>query len=357
MKSALRPTLLATLMGLMTPHCTQGPDNSSNLYTGIDTLPEAIPIELQLEGEAGQRDAQFSGMAWCGDHLILLPQYPAFPSRGSGGYLFSIKKQDLLSAIKDPSETVLIPHKIAIESPDFLALYPGYEGYEAITFGTGTDSLIAWVTLEVEPSEGNAYGILLRGRMTNNMTTFTIDTLPNARIASQSNVPNMAEETLLLINDSTVLTFHEANAISGNSESGVAHCLTASDFEPCGTYPIPVIPYRITDATEVDSAGRFWVINMFYPGEKELSYPSDPIANQFGIGSSHTSHQKVERLLELEIKENRIDLAEDCRPIYLSLTTAPGESRNWEGIARLDSLGLLIITDTYPKTILAFVPF
>jgi hypothetical protein len=30
--------------------------------------------------------------------------------------------------------------------------------------------------------------------------------------------------------------------------------------------------------------------------------------------------------------------------------------RNWEGLARLDPRGFLLVTDTFPGTILAFVP-
>lgn len=52
----------------------------------------------------------------------------------------------------------------------------------------------------------------------------------------------------------------------------------------------------------MDAQSRFWAINMFYPGEEELAVVEDPIA-------------------------------------------------------RLDSLGLLIVTDKFPETMLGFVPF
>jgi hypothetical protein len=32
------------------------------------------------------------------------------------------------------------------------------------------------------------------------------------------------------------------------------------------------------------------------------------------------------------------------------------KSRNWEGLARLDKKGFLMIVDEHPRTILAFVP-
>ncbi len=45
----------------------------------------------------------------------------------------------------------------------------------------------------------------------------------------------------------------------------------------------------------------------------------------------------------------------DRAPIQLTLVDE-ATVRNWEGIARLDGRGFLIATDTYPATILAFVP-
>ena len=40
--------------------------------------------------------------------------------------------------------------------------------------------------------------------------------------------------------------------------------------------------------------------------------------------------------------------------IYLELLN-DGSGRNWEGLSKLNDLGFLIVTDTFPKTILAFV--
>ena len=34
-----------------------------------------------------------------------------------------------------------------------------------------------------------------------------------------------------------------------------------------------------------------------------------------------------------------------------------GVARNWEGIARLEGRGFLLVTDQFPDTILAFVPY
>jgi len=43
-------------------------------------------------------------------------------------------------------------------------------------------------------------------------------------------------------------------------------------------------------------------------------------------------------------------------PVELELIDAQ-TSRNWEGIARLDKRGFLVVTDEHPGTILAFIPY
>jgi hypothetical protein len=32
-------------------------------------------------------------------------------------------------------------------------------------------------------------------------------------------------------------------------------------------------------------------------------------------------------------------------------------ARNWEGVVRLEDRGFLLVTDTFPRTLLGFVPF
>jgi len=43
----------------------------------VEGVREASQFEIDLEGPIASAQAEVSGMAWCGDQLILLPQYPA----------------------------------------------------------------------------------------------------------------------------------------------------------------------------------------------------------------------------------------------------------------------------------------
>ena len=46
----------------------------------------------------------------------------------------------------------------------------------------------------------------------------------------------------------------------------------------------------------------------------------------------------------------------DAPPLQLQLR-GDGKARNWEALAVLEGRGLLVATDTYPETVLGFVPF
>ena len=60
-------------------------------------------------------------------------------------------------------------------------------------------------------------------------------------------------------------------------------------------------------------------------------------------------------LLEFKLLEDKI-IRTERQPINIKLSEF-GDSRNWEGIVRLDDIGFLIATDKFPGTILAFLPY
>jgi hypothetical protein len=116
----------------------------------------------------------------------------------------------------------------------------------------------------------------------------------------------------------------------------------------------PNVEYRITDVTDVDSHGRFWALNYFWPGEKKRLLPAeDGILNGFEEGTTHAQYDHVERLVEFKINSKEI-VRTNTAPIQLVMEE---KSRNWEGLVRLDKKGFLMITDEHPRTILSFIPF
>jgi hypothetical protein len=121
-----------------------------------------------------------------------------------------------------------------------------------------------------------------------------------------------------------------------------------------GTLPFPTVEYRVTDATELDDDGRFWVINYFFPGELALRPSEDPIAAAYGEGPTHAARSGVARLLEMQVTAQGVTLV-DRPPVQLEL--GPLSLHNWEGIVRLEDRGFLLVTDKFPETILGFVPY
>ena len=68
-------------------------------------------------------------------------------------------------------------------------------------------------------------------------------------------------------------------------------------------------------------------------------------------GETHEKFDHVERLVEFKIDGNKI-YKTDTLPIQLVLDK---NSRNWEGLVRMDKKGFLMIVDEHPRTMLAFI--
>ena len=118
---------------------------------------------------------------------------------------------------------------------------------------------------------------------------------------------------------------------------------------------MPFIEYRITDVTKIED-NKFWAINYFFPRDSVLLRPSDDLLVQkFGEGESHLRSDRVERLIEFEMKGGVLNLTNRA-PIQLVLE-GENTSRKWEALSRYDNEGFLLATDKYPTTMLVFVPF
>ncbi len=95
----------------------------------------------------------------------------------------------------------------------------------------------------------------------------TIDTDDMTTIVPQVNIKNMGYESLITVKYQLLAVF-EANGANVNHEAKAQYFSTA--LKSKASVAFPNIEYRITDATEVDSKGRFWALNYFWPGEKSV---------------------------------------------------------------------------------------
>lgn len=316
-------------------------------------VPQEVAVtQLPLQGPLSEAKAEVSGMAWFGDHLILLPQYPKGKRARDDGAIYSLPKQDILDCIDGKTSCTLVPRAIRFDSDGLESTIAGFEGYEAIAFHGNT----AYLTIEAGLF-GRMSSYLVRGELSDDLTLLRLDKGQIVKVPLDVQISNFSNEALLIYNDHVVL-FYEANGAAAYPDSRAR--VYNLDLEEITSLDVPPLEYRLTDVTQPDDQGRFWASNFFFPMDVKILPKVDPLAEKWGKGPTHAQTIVVERLVELQLPdelqiENGGIALIDAPPVQLVL--AEGYiPRNWEGIARLDERGLLLATDTFPGTILAFVP-
>jgi len=289
------------------------------------------PIYITLNGDITNPDQEVSGLAWHNDNLILLPQYPE-------NKIYSIPKKQIVEFL-DSVRTTILPKEIKWNSSCVDKQIKGFEGYESIIFNDDT----VYVTIEAEKSKKNS-GFIARGIINSN--EIKIDKKSLTKIKTPVTLNNMTYETILIYKNS-VITIYEVNSTKVNKKP--VYYQFDKDLKINIIKPFPITEYRITDATEADENGKFWVTNYFWPGDYDWLMPN----LKYTI-TTKKDIKSVERLLEFQFVNGEIVRTETL-PINIKLSEF-GDSRNWEGIVRLDDKGFLIVTDKFPGTILAFIP-
>ncbi len=341
------PTQVPTALPTDTPAPTVLPtDTPAPAASVAEELPiTAIPLASLAAGPSAEPAAEYSGLAWYGDWLVLLPQYPGRFTGGSDGAVLALAKSDLLAYLDGTSTEPLEPRLVPFVAPGLAAAVDGFEGYEAIAFHGDQ----AFLTVEASPP-GGMRSYLVSGVCGPDLSELRLEVETLVEIPMLTQSSNKSYESLLLV-DGHVLAIYEANGAALSPDS------VAAQFDlslvAAGSLPFPQVEYRITDATALDDQDRFWAINYFFPGEPELKPAVDSLADQYGQGATHAQAEYVERLLEFQLTESGFRLVD--RP-PLQLVLLPDEARNWEGIVRLEGRGFLLVTDKFPETILAFVP-
>ena len=306
---------------------------------------------IPLEGPLSQANAEVSGLAWHGDHLILMPQHP-FRMSGSAdfGLLFALPRKDIEAFLNGHREEPLRPHPITLLAPQLEERSPMYQGCEALSFNEDRAYLAteAVANAETDAMRGYIFSGILRN------DTLRLNTRRRASLRAQTEAHNMAYEALLTSSE-RVVALYEANGRNVNPHPRAP--AFSLDLQPLGFLSFPPLEYRLTDVTALDARGRFWLMNYFFPRESQKLQPApDPLARSPHSGTSPPHVHPVERLVEFRLTESGI-YRTSTSPLHLSLL--PGTPRNWEGIARFRSPsqgpGFLLVTDQYPDTMLGFV--
>ena len=309
--------------------------------------PASLATELSvqvipLSGPLAGRKAEISGMAWYGDFLVLLPQYP----HKFGNAIFAISKQEILDYLSGITAEPITPVRIQIETLILKKRLRGYEGFEAIAFSGNQ----VFFTLETRP--GAMQGYLVIGTISTDMKRIGLQ-YELELIPPQARLENYTDEAILVYQNQ-VFTIFEANGVRANP-APIAHRFDMNGF-PLESVIFPNVEYRLTDVSEPDINGIFWALNVFFPMDVfKLNPATDFLAHTYGEGVTHSQNRSVERLVAFQILEQKIILA-DIPPIQLALESSL-ITRNWEALAALDQRGFLIATDKFPQTQLGFVPY
>ena len=345
-KNCTRASLLIIVIVLALSACQAG-EKGRAFSGGATDKPRELKVRsIPLSGKLKNQWAEVSGLAWYGEHLIILPQYPDRFSSEADGRIFAISKERLHSFLDGKSSEPILPREIRFIAVGVKARIKGFEGYEAIAFKGNR----VFMSIESKPG-AKMMGYLISGEIDPDLSAIRLNPESLREVLPRSHLENISDEALLVVKD-RVVSLYEANGVNINSNPS-AYIFDLS-LRALGTIASPKIEYRITDATSPDSEGRFWVINFFYPGDRAKLKPApDAWAATYGLGPTHSRSAVVERLVEFQYTDTQI-LATHRAPIQMELLEN-GLARNWEGVVRLDQRGFLLMTDRYPETILGFV--
>lgn len=294
--------------------------------------PGVLPLEL----DASFAHAEFSGIDWWGDDLVILPQFPTGPD-GPGVLL--LERDSLARAIDQlrAGSTVrpLRPRILRVDAVGVVDSIPDYDGLEAIAMHGDRCFALA----EYGDDRDGGWGSrLLAGRVERGGGRLRLERVGAVPLEGPQVRRNFTWESLLLARDE-VWVLSELNGIGVTDRPE----LLRFDLElrPRGRIAIPPLEYRVTDATDLEPDGRFWVLNLFWPEDVATVRPL-------------LDDGPVERLVPLRFDGERV-VFDDGRPV-LDLRGQPaGDMHNWEGVARWGDEGFLLVTDSYPADLLAYV--
>jgi len=336
--------ILLTVLLLAGCRSSDSPTSSSTPPT--ETVQEVAPRPLPLASPLDRPEIEISGLSWYGDTLVVLPQYPSRGAEPDARRLYGLSRSTLRKAVADTSAAPLDPIPIPLETQGIREHASAYEGREAIAF----DGRDVFLLLEGTADGRGMVGHLLRGRVAPGLQRIRVQGTEERRLPQQAQLSNMSYESLAIRGD-TVITIFEANGARVNATP------RAYRFDPTlqalGGVPFPTLEYRVTDATALAPNGQFWVLNYFYPGDRDLLHPApDSLALRHGQGTTHQASDVVERLVQYRYTDEGIRRT-DRAPIWFELSGGTG--RNWEGLVRFQD-GFLVATDRFPRTVLAYVP-
>lgn len=319
------------------------------LIWSLNPRPRPEPVEvavrlIPLRGGAEVPEAEISSLAWHGQTLVLLPQYPErFPMEGAELSAFTLSRSAIAAFLDQGSTDALEVGHLPIRAGSLEAQIGGFDGFEAIAFLGDR----VFVTVETTADADHVVGWLVAGSVVEE--EIRLDPTQRVQLRSQIDLENIGYEALVVRGDE-LWVLYETN---GQINPRPVALVFDHELNPLREERMPRVEYRLTDATEADRRGRFWVSNYHWPGAAWQT-ASCRLTEEHGEGQSHARCVTVERLVELSYTERGVEVTRSP-PIQLELVDDE-HARNWEGLVRLPGRGFLMVTDEHPNTLLGFVP-
>ena len=150
-------------------------------------LPEAKLRRIPLAKPLSSWNSEISSMAWYGDTLIIVPQYPWFSDEESSwdGNLYAIRKEDLVNRLSGKSSSKLSPQTIPIFVDGLYLSIIGFDGFEGIAFNGDQ----VYMTIEASDDNG-VVGYIVSGQISPDLSQIVLDADTIQRLPSQANRSN-----------------------------------------------------------------------------------------------------------------------------------------------------------------------
>ena len=236
------------------PTATEATPAASNLEPNnppASSIEEEAAVQLiAVQGDLSAPEAEISGMAWFGDTLFIMPQYPEnYPSQEGHPSFFSMQKEAILNYLDGSSTPPLQASHVPISNTNLAAQIPGYEGFEAIAI----DGNRVFLSIEVNDF-GVMKGFVMQGAVLEGGTAIALDPNTLLELTPPVQIFNAAFESLVVAQGGVISLF-EANGLQLNPDP--AAYLVDPIHKDITGIDIDNFEYRFTDATGMDDEDRF----------------------------------------------------------------------------------------------------
>jgi hypothetical protein len=308
---------------------------------------------IPLPGQLNSVNDEYSGMAWSGNRLYLLPQYGDHKETLLNGpfKLYSFDADSIARVIdaKDSSLTAfkVVKVKNLDKLPDSVKKF--YQGFEAITFHKNE------VFLAMETDDKYDYCFIIKGTLDEQHQEITIDPVHIISLKRYPYISNAGFESLTYLpRKKKLLAMFEFNAMH---PGGIGYLIDPAFTRQPNAIPVPYLPFRLTDI-HATPKGRIFGINYYWEGDY-ITYLNNNFLRNPEIELKKAIPDLTDSLKTTSYA--RIVTKKDWRSNkWEPVTSFAAKSLNWEGLA-LYRNGALLITDANRSrklhTTLAFLEF